>query len=228
MFYLDEGEIKHLMDTVKQLTTEGRRLYYFAFLLAQFTIIYNIAEGIISVWLGITDESLALFGFGTDSFVEVISGIGIAHMILRIWKNPGSSRDKFERTALKITGIAFYILAGGLALSGIYNIITGHKPETTIWGVVISSVSILIMLLLISGKTRTGRLLNSEAILADAECTRVCVYMSVILLISSGIYELTGFAYIDSIGTLGLSYLSLKEGRECFIKIKNNVNCSCG
>ena len=74
------------------------------------------------------------------------------------------------------------------------------------------------MWMLIILKTRTGKKLNSEAILADAECTRVCIYMSVVLLISSGIYEISGFAYADSIGTLALSYFAFTEGRECFEK----------
>jgi divalent metal cation (Fe/Co/Zn/Cd) transporter len=83
------------------------------------------------------------------------------------------------------------------------------------------------MWILIIGKTKTGKELNSDAILADAECTRVCIYMSIVLLISSGIYQLTNFAYIDSIGTLGLSYFAFKEGRECFDKAKSNKHCGC-
>jgi divalent metal cation (Fe/Co/Zn/Cd) transporter len=205
----------------------NRKMYSIAYGLAIFTIIYNIVEGFVSVWLGYNDESLALFGFGTDSFVEFISGFGIAHMIVRIRKNPGSSRDSFEKRALKITGISFYILTIGLTISSIYNIITGHKPENTLWGVIISVISMIVMLGLIVGKTRAGKKLKSDAILADAQCTKVCVYMSVILLASSGIYKLTGFPYIDSIGTLGLAYLSFGEGKECFERIKNNINCSC-
>lgn len=208
--------------------TDKERLYKLAFGLAIFTIIYNIGEGILSTYLGYEDESLALFGFGVDSFIEVISGLGIAHMVLRIQRQPDSNRDDFERTALRITGFSFYALVVGLVTTSIYNIWTGHKPETTFWGVIISIISILIMWILIIGKTKTGKQLNSDAILADAECTRVCIYMSIVLLISSGIYQLTNFAYIDNIGTLGLSYFAFKEGRECFDKAKSNKHCSCG
>ena len=178
---------------------DNKKLYKIAFGLAIFTIIYNIAEGIISTYLGFEDESLALFGFGSDSFIEVISGLGIAHMIVRIQKNPNSKRDDFERTALKITGIAFYILVFGLVATSIYNIWTGHKPLTTFWGVVISIISILIMWILVIWKRKVGNQLNSVPILADANCTMVCVYMSIILLVSSGVYELFNIPYIDSI-----------------------------
>jgi len=204
------------------------RFYKIAFGLALFTIFYNIVEGLVSIYLGYEDESLVLFGFGTDSFIEVISGLGIAHMIIRIKQNPESNRDNFERTALRITGFSFYALVAGLVATSIYNIWTGHKPETTFWGIVISVISIVVMWVLIISKTKVGKKLNSKAILADAECTKVCVYMSIILLLSSAIYELTNFSYIDSIGTLGLSYFAFKEGMECFEKAKSNKHCSCG
>lgn len=206
---------------------ESKRLFKIAFGLAIFTIVYNLAEGLISTTLGIQDESLALFGFGTDSFIEVISGLGIVHMIVRIQRQPESKRDQFERTALQITGYAFYALVIGLVVTSLYNIWTGHNPITTFWGVIISSISILVMWILVLWKRKVGRSLNSEPILADANCTMVCVYMSIILLLSSGIYELTSIPYIDSIGTLGLAYFAFKEGKECFEKANSDKYCSC-
>jgi len=206
---------------------DNKRFYKYAFWLALITIFYNLVEGLVSTYFGYEDESLALFGFGIDSFIEVISGLGIAHMVIRIKRNPESNRDDFERTALRITGTAFYLLVAGLISTGIFNIWTAHKPETTFWGVVISLISIFTMWLLILGKTKVGNKLNSEAILADAECTRVCFYMSIILLVSSGVFELTGIAYIDSIGAIGLSYFAFKEGKECFEKAKSDNLCSC-
>lgn len=203
------------------------KLYRTALGLALFTIVYNILEGLISTYFGVQDESLALFGFGADSFIEVISGIGIAHMVLRIQKNPDGPRDSFERTALRITGFAFYALVFTLITTGLYNIWTGHKPVTTMVGVVISAISIGVMWALVAWKRQVGLKLDSEPILADANCTLVCVYMSIILLLSSGIFELTGFRYIDSIGSLALAYFAFKEGRECFEKARSTSYCAC-
>lgn len=202
-------------------------LYRLAFILALITIVYNIVEGLFSTYFGFEDESLALFGFGMDSFIEVISGIGIAHMVFRIQKQPDRDRDAFEKTALRITGSAFYLLVVGLVLSSVYNIWIGHQPLTTAWGVFISSISIITMWILVYYKRKVGRELNSAPLLADANCTLVCIYMSIILLISSGLYELFGLMYVDSLGSLGLAYYAYKEGRECFFKAKSNVHCSC-
>jgi len=209
------------------LTDTEQKLYRKAYLLSLFTIFYNIAEGVVSMIFGYEDEALSLFGFGADSFIEVMSGIGIAVMILRIKSNPESLKSSFEIRALKITGTAFYLLSAGLLVGIVLNVITGHKPETTIWGVIISLVSIAVMMWLMNAKKRVGKILNSEPIVADASCTKICIYMSMVLLVSSLVYELTGFAYADVIGAAGLVYFSVSEGREAFEKAKGK-ECSCG
>jgi divalent metal cation (Fe/Co/Zn/Cd) transporter len=209
------------------LNLNEKRLYDLAFGLGIFTIVYNLAEGIVATFFGFQDETLALFGFGLDSFIEMISGMGIVYMVSRIRTNPNSKRSDFEKTALKVTGYSFYLLVAGLTISAVINIILQRKPDTTFWGVVISLISIVVMLFLIYWKIKTGKLLHSQAILADANCTKVCIYMSCVLLISSGIYELTGFPYADSIGTLGLAWFSYKEGKECFEKVNSGKECGC-
>jgi hypothetical protein len=207
------------LERVSELTVtfdRQKQLYTYAFALSIFTIVYNIAEGIVATYFGYHDETLALFGFGLDSFIEMLSGIGIAHMIYRI-----------ERTALRVTGYSFYGLTFLLVAMSLNSIIANHKPETTLWGVFISLLSILVMLGLMYGKNSVGRELKSDAILADSNCTKVCIYMSLVLLASSGIYELTHFTYADAIGTLGLAYFSVNEGKECFAKAQSEKLCGC-
>ena len=199
-----------------------------AFILSLITIFYNIAEGIISIYFGTGDETLALLGFGVDSFVEVISGIGIAHMILRMRYSKVQSRDSFEKTALKITGTSFYLLTIGIIIGSVFNIINDVKPTTTIPGIVVASISILTMYWLMSSKLKVGKELKSDAIIADANCTKTCFYLSFILLGASGLYELFNIAYFDIIGSLGIAYFAFSEGKEAFEKVKSgNFSCSC-
>ncbi len=202
------------------------KYYKIAIWLAIFTIGYNIIEGVVSMWFGFEDETLTLFGFGVDSFIEVMSGIGIVMMVLRIKQYPESPKSTFEITALKITGTAFYLLSAGLSFGIVAALVNHHKPQTTFWGVVISLVSIVVMIWLMNAKKRIGTLLRSEPIISDSNCTKICVYMSVVLLASSLIYEFTGFAYADVIGAAGLIYFSVSEGKEAFEKAKGK-SCSC-
>jgi divalent metal cation (Fe/Co/Zn/Cd) transporter len=195
-------------------------------LLALFTIGYNFVEGIVSMALGASGETLALFGFGVDSFIEVMSAVGVWHMIRRIRNNGGESRDAFEQRALKITGLGFYLLTIGLLLTASVNLVQRHKPETTLWGIVVSVVSISFMWLLIHHKMKVGTALNSPAILADAACSKACLYLSLVLLLASLGFQLTGIGSLDAIGALVIALLTGKEGRESYSKAKG-MNCHC-
>lgn len=191
-----------------------------------FTIVYNFIEGIISITFGLHDETLALFGFGFDSFVEVVSGIGIVHMIIRMKLSKKEERDKFEKTALRITGTGFYVLTAGLIIGSILNIIYDLKPHTTLVGIIVSIISIITMYILMNAKLNVGNKLNSAAIIADANCTKTCFYLSFILLASSGLYELFKIGYFDILGSLGIAYYAFKEGKEAFEKIRTGeINC---
>ena len=138
------------MTTLTQTSTN--RYWTYALWLALFTIFYNLAEGLISIYFGFSDEALTLLGFGVDSFIEVMSGLGILAMVIRIRQNPETSRSQFEKTALRITGTSFYLLVAGLTASAIYNIATNHRPETTLPGLIISIISIAMMWAWVAGK----------------------------------------------------------------------------
>ncbi len=197
-----------------------KRLYIFAFALALITVFYNIVERVVSVFYGLEGGSMTLFGFGVDSFVDVVSGIGIWHMVRRIRSKGDEHFDYFQQTALKITGTGFYVLAMGLSIIAAVVLYSGHKPDTTFWGVVVSIVSIATMWLLIRYKVKVGKLLNSKAILSDAACTRACLQLSIVLLIASVGYEVTHIGGIDSVGTFLVAGLCSREGREALEKAK--------
>jgi divalent metal cation (Fe/Co/Zn/Cd) transporter len=207
----------------------SKRWLRIAFVLSVITICYNIAEGIVSVIFGATNDTLALLGFGIDSFVEVISGIGIAHMIYRMRKANISENDAFEQRALRITGTSFYILAGGLLLGIFLSTIYHKTPETTIAGIIVASISIFSMYFLMRYKLKAGKKLKSDAIISDANCTLTCLYLSIILLISSILYEWLHISYIDLAGSLGIAWFAFSDGRESFEKARQKkLNCSCG
>ncbi len=205
------------------------KLLKIALWLSIITVFYNIAEGVISVFFGANDDTLALLGFGVDSFVEVISGIGVLHMVIRMQHLSAESYDKFERQALKITGTAFYLLTAGLIIGSVLNIVKGVKPETTIAGIIISSISLVTMYFLMRYKLNIGHKLNSSAIISDANCTKTCFYLSFILLGASLLYQFFGIAWFDIIGSLGIAWFAFKEGREAFEKSKaEKMGCTCG
>src|ERR1035437_103903 len=136
---------------------QEEKLYKSVILLSVFTITFNLFEGLVSVYFGYKDETLTLFGFGIDSFIEMISAVGIYIMVKRIMNNPKSNRNKFETTSLQITGMSFYLLSVGLLFSVLVNLYNGNKPRTAIAGVIIALISIAVMVSLIYGKLYVGK-----------------------------------------------------------------------
>ncbi len=203
------------------ISKDPEKLLNLAMLLSIITIIYNLVEGGVSTFFGASDETLALFGFGIDSYVEVISGIGIAHMVWRMKTQSIDKRDAFEITALRITGLAFYILTVGLVIGSILVIYTDARPETTLAGIIIAIISIITMYFLYRTKLEVGNKLDSAPINSDAKCTKTCFYLSFILLGSSALYEIFSIPFIDVLGSLGIAWYAFREGREAFEKARN-------
>lgn len=205
-----------------------RPLYRLALWLAVVSIVYNLVEGIVATWFGAQEETLALFGFGIDSFIEMISAVGIAHMVWRIEKSPHSERTRFETLALQITGVCFYLLAAGLVVGAAASVIYQSTPQTTLAGTIIAVISLGVMWALLAAKLRVGRKLNSAPIIADARCTLACMWMSGVLLASSFLYYTTGLRFIDAIGAVGIAWFSYQEGREALAIARGMESCEHG
>lgn len=208
---------------------DKQTLFRRALLLAWITIVYNVIECAVSIVFGISDDTLALLGFGVDSFVELLSGIGILHMLYRMRGTGIEQQGGFEKRALRITGGAFYMLAVGLVAAAGLNAYQGHKPETTMVGVIVGIASLLTMYFIYKAKLRTGKALHSDAIVADANCTKTCFYFSFVLLGSSLLYEFFQIGWLDIAGSLGIAWLAFKEGREAMEKAESGkMACGCG
>lgn len=210
-----------LTEDMHTLTAEKRRrLFNWVMALAILTIIYNLTEGIIATYFGIQQETLTLFGFGADSFVEAISALGVAQMVVRIRREPHSNQGPFEISALRITGWCFYILSLLLLISSIIILVEGHRPLSTLAGLIIAVLSIISMWALVYAKLRLGRKLDCAPVKADARCNVVCIYMSIVLLVSSTLWWMFEIPYIDVAGSLALIYFSVREGKKAFKRAK--------
>ena len=96
------------------------------------------------------DETLSLFGFGLDSFVEILSGIGIWHLVRQMKHNPDMNPGPFEKKALRITGTSFFMLTEGLVIAAVINLFQGYRLETIFWGIVIAVLPRVIEQMLVS------------------------------------------------------------------------------
>lgn len=180
--------------------------------LALFTVIYNLIEGLVSIYFGVEEESISLLGFGLDSFIEVSSAFIV---LIKLGHTDPDANLKHERRATFLIGLLFLLLGLSVLLNSGYQLFSRGHPDTTVPGIVISLLSLSFMFFLWKAKVQVGKKLNSSTVMADAQCSLACIKLSVILLIGSAIYwAFPVFWWIDSVAAILLSFFILLEGKE--------------
>jgi cation diffusion facilitator family transporter len=180
------------------------------------TVGWNALEGIIAVAAGLAAGSIALIGFGVDSFVETISG-GV--IVWRLMAETRGQRDdddleRIEQRAERFVGIAFLLLAAYVAFEAVRTLINQEAPDASPVGIVLTAVSIVVMLWLARAKRRIGEALGSRAMIADAQQTYACWYLSVVALAGLALNAVFGFWWADPVAALGITVLLVREGVE--------------
>ena len=174
------------------------------------TIFYNSLEGILSIAFGLLAGSIALVGFGADSIIEVTSGVTL------VWRLRMDAdivrREHAERLSLRIVGICFLVLAAYVALDSITSLLRAEAPDESIPGIVLASLSLVIMPLLARYKRRIAARIDSAALTADAKQTELCTYLSAILLGGLLLNATLGWWWADPVAALVMVPIIAKEG----------------
>ena len=180
------------------------------------TVGWNVVEGIIAVAAGIAAGSIALIGFGVDSFVETISGAVIIWRLMAEIRgqHDDEAMERIEQRAERIVGIAFLLLAAYVGFEAVRALVNQEAPDASPVGIALTAVSIVVMLWLARAKRRTGEALGSRAMLADAQQTYACWYLSVVALAGLALNAAFGFWWADPLAALGITVLLVREGLE--------------
>lgn len=192
-------------------SSERRDLVRRGVVLAWFTIVWNSVEGIAGIVSGIAADSIALIGFGVDSYVEVFAGSVIMWRLSRD-RHGNDLSEAAERRAVRLIAITFLVLAAGVGAESIRKLAIGAEPDESIFGIALAMVSLIVMPLLARAKRRVGEQLGSRAVTADATETMLCVWLSAVLLVGLGANALFGWWWADPLAALGIVYVAAREG----------------
>lgn len=178
-------------------------------LLAYLTVGWNVTEAVVAITAGAAAGSLALIGFGVDSTIETFSALVV------LWRLGGGAAEREER-ALKLIAVSFFLLAAYVTVESVRDLVTTSQPETSVPGIVITALSLIVMPLLALAKQRVGRAMDSRVVLADAVETWLCTYLSAIVLGGLVLNAALGWWWADPLAALGVAYLAVREGREAW------------
>jgi divalent metal cation (Fe/Co/Zn/Cd) transporter len=179
------------------------------------TIGYNVVEGVVAVTAGLVAGSVALTGFGVDSGIEVAAASVVLWRLLAELRG-GVVDERKERQALRFIAVTFFALAAYVAFEGTRDLITGETPDTSVVGMVLTGLSILIMPALAWAKRRAGEEMGSRLVIADATETKLCAWLSVSTFAGLVGFALGGATWIDSVAGFVIAWFAIREGREAW------------
>lgn len=195
--------------------TETERLTRRGLRLAQFTVAYNIVEGVVAVTAGILAGLVSVIGFGIDSGIESIAAVLVGIRLAARLRH-GHSDERKERLTLKLVALSFFILAAYVTYEGIMSLVKGEVPESSPVSIGILVLSLIVMPFLAAMKKRVGTQLGDNLILADAAETRICVLLSISTLLGVGLYILTGAAWLDPVAGFVIAAFAVHKGKEAW------------
>lgn len=192
------------------------RLVRHALWLEYATVGWNAVEAAVAITTGVLAGSIALVGFGLDSVIEVTAA-GI--VLRRLRCELGCAHTTHvgpERTALRVVGATFFLLAAYVAYEAGIMLVRREAPEVSVAGLILALLSAALMPFLGLRKRRVAKRLKSRALEADAVETLVCGYLSVALLAGLGLNAWLGWWWADPAAALAMLPILIREGREAF------------
>lgn len=194
------------------------------------TVGWNVIEGVVAVTAALAARSVALLGFGLDSFVETASAL------ILIWRL-GAERDaaaagraldraaieRLDRRAHRLVGLSLFLLAAWVAFDALGTLWRSERPEPSLPGIAITALSLGVMAWLARAKRRAAARLASRALAADSFQTTACWWLSLITLGGIGLNLLFGWWWADPLAALGMTWFLVAEGREAW----RGEDCGC-
>jgi len=182
------------------------------------TVGWNIAEGLVSIGAALVSGSVALLGFGVDSFVESVSG---AVLVWRLRAERHGELDeetieRVERRAERLVAISLVLLGAFILVDAAWSLLNGDRPSPSPVGIVVTAVSLGVMGWLARAKRTTGQALGSRALIVDAFQTITCIWLSATTLIGLAANALLGWSWADPIAAIVIAVFVLREAIEAW------------
>ncbi len=200
-----------------RLLARGLRLEYL-------TVGWNVVEGLVAITAALAAGSVALLGFGIDSFVECASGLVL------VWRLHAERRaidleaiERIERRAQRLVAASLIALSAYIAYDAVTTLVAGERPEASPVGVGLAALSLGVMWWLAGAKRRTAAALGSRAMQADAFQTTACWWLSLAVLAGVGLNTLFGLWWADPLAALVIPVFLVREAREAWA----GIECDC-
>jgi divalent metal cation (Fe/Co/Zn/Cd) transporter len=169
------------------------------------TLAWNAVGIVVLSVAALQARSVALFGFGLDSLIE----IGASTVV--IWELWGAGHARQQR-ALRLIGVAFLALALYLTVQSTIVLLQGHHPAHSSLGIAWTAATALVMFALAAAKTRTGRALGNVVLVTEGRVTLVDGCLAGAVLVGLVANAAANWWWADPVASLVIVVYGFREG----------------
>jgi len=194
--------------TRERYATLARRVL----LLSWVSLAWMTVEGVVAIAAGVIASSIALIGFGLDSFIE-----GVASVVI-IWRFTGSRvfSHAAEQRAQKLVAAQFFLLAPYVGFESVSALVGGERPDASWVGIALASGSVVLMPILAIAKQRLANQMGSAATAGEGRQNMLCAYLAGALLVGLLGNALFGAWWLDPAVGLLIAAVAVREGLEAW------------
>jgi divalent metal cation (Fe/Co/Zn/Cd) transporter len=174
------------------------------------TLGWNVVEAVVAVSAALAAGSLSLLAFGLDSCIEVSGALVLTWRLAR--ERRDGCRQPDDRRATRVLAVSFFALAGYVGVESVLSLVQREEPSVSAVGIVLTSLSLLVMPLLARAKRRLAPVLGSRAQEREAQQTQLCAVLSAVVLVGLGLNAALGWWWADPAAALVVAGLAAVEG----------------
>ncbi len=181
------------------------------------TVGWNIVEGVVAVAAAQGAQSIALLGFGIDSFVECLSGgILIWRLLAERTTTDHCTIERLDRRAHRLVAVSLFVLGAYVALDAAWSLWMRERPRSSTVGLAVTTLSLVVMRWLAHAKRRAAVDIRSRALASDAVQTTACWWLSLTTALGLGLNASLGWWWADPVAAFGVAFFVGKEGRDAW------------
>jgi len=180
------------------------------------TLVWNVISCIPLIIFSRQQNSLALFGFGIDSVIEILASVIV------IWQLKAAYNKRDEELAIKCIGVSFILLSVYIIIQAWLNFTSSSIPKPTIISIIWLMITALVMFSLANGKNRIGKKINNPVLLAESKVTVIDGLLAVSVLIGLVFVKYFGWKWMDTISSFVIVFYGMKEAIHAFKSINSN------
>ncbi len=190
------------IDDAASLLRKGLRLEYT-------TLSWNVIAVALLLTTAVKTRSVAILGFGLDSFIEIGASIVV------VWQLRNSSEVR-RRRALRIISVLFAGLAAYIAITATISLVRHARPGASMLGIVWLLLTFIAMLILAAGKHRVGKKLSNDVLLTESRVTLVDAYLAGSVLVGLLLNRYAGWWWADPLAGLVIVFYGIRESRHAW------------